>query len=118
MVDQLNEKFPGKLVDILMLCKGHQCGMFTLYTVCQFCPFSVQPGQHIRKSDGLSLLIGFLIPVVLVGIFPVFLVLIKGLFVASDVCQFPLLRSNQFFQTDRLALFDRGGVNAGNHFRV
>ena len=26
----------------------------TLYTVCQFRPFSVQPGQHIRKSDGLS----------------------------------------------------------------
>jgi hypothetical protein len=49
MVDQLNEKFPGKLVDILMFCKGHQCGMLTLYTVCQFRPFSVQPGQHIRR---------------------------------------------------------------------
>ena len=59
MVDQLNEKFPGKLVDILMLCKSHQCGMLTLYAVCQFRPFSVQPGQYIRKSDGLSFIIGF-----------------------------------------------------------
>ena len=33
MVDQLNEKFPGKLVDILMFCKCHQCGMFTLTDV-------------------------------------------------------------------------------------
>ena len=57
MVDQLNEKFPGKLVDILMFCKGHQCGMLTLYSVCQFRSFSVQPGQHIRKSDNLSFII-------------------------------------------------------------
>ncbi len=58
------------------------------------------------------------IPVVLLGNFPVFPVLIEGLLVAADFCQFPLFRSNQFFQTDGLALFDRGGVNAGNHFRV
>ena len=58
------------------------------------------------------------IPVVLLGNFPVFPVLIKGLFVTADFRQFPLSRSNQFFQTDGLTLFDRGGVNADNHFRV
>ena len=45
----------------------------------------------------------FHIPVVLLGNFPVFPVLIKGLLVAADFCQFPLFRSNQFFQTDGLA---------------
>lgn len=77
MVYHVNQNFTGQRINAPVLCKGRQCRMLLVNAICQFRPFSVQPGQQIRELGGLPFIIDFHILVFLLGDFPVFPILIQ-----------------------------------------
>ena len=77
MVYQVREDFMGERFNALILCKGYQRRVFLVNAIQELRPFRVQSVQHIRKLGGLPFIIGFHIPVFLLGDFPVFPILIQ-----------------------------------------
>ena len=75
---KFNKNFPVECFKILVFHKGHQSGMLVVNAVCQFRPLGSQSGQYIREGCNLPLIVGFYIPVVLLGNFPSFSTLDKG----------------------------------------
>lgn len=79
--------------------------MLAVNTVRQFRPFRGQPFQHIRKSGGLSFIVGLHLPVVLQGNFPVFPVLILYQFMSVKRSEgtshrvYMMISANKFLHT-------------------
>ncbi len=117
VVYKINEDFPVERFNVLMFLKGHQRRMLAVNAVCQFRPFSSQPLQHIGDRAYLPFIVSLHCPVVLLGNFPVFPVLIKRLFVAGNFRQFLFLCDNQIIQSKRLAFFDWSRVDTGKYLR-
>ena len=118
VVYQVRENFTGQRFDGLILCKSYQRGVFLVNAVQELRPFRIQPGQHIRKLGGLPFIIGFHIPVFLLGDFPVFPILIQALFIAGDFRQFLFLCGYLVVQAVGLTFFQRGRIDTGYQLRV